>query len=305
MSVSATHIVLLNTGAGAGAMAANDPERAIRERFESRGIRADVRLMKPGEDIALSAKRAVAANAQVIVAGGGDGTLNAVASVVIGSTATFGVLPLGTLNHFAKDMGIPLDVDAAVDTICAGHIKQVDVGRVNRCLFLNNSSLGVYPQVVQQRDQITQRLGRGKFGAFIWATLTVLHRHPFVNVRLTVEGKSHEFRTPLVFIGNNSYELEGLDLGVRRCLDAGHLSMYIVTRAERLGLLALAARALLGRLRQAKDFETFCVSQVEVQTRRGSVMVATDGEVNQLQSPLVYQVEPLALKVLVPPDEAD
>ena len=298
MTASASHIVLLN--ARAGAMAGSDPERAIRERFETRGVHADVRVLKQGEDIVRAAKRAIADKAQVIVAGGGDGTLNAVAGAIVGSAATFGVLPLGTLNHFAKDMGIPIDIDEAVDTVCTGRVVQVDVGRVNGHLFLNNSSLGLYPQVVRQRDELTQRLGRSKWAAFIWAAWTVLRRHPFVEVRLNVEGKLLAFRTPLVFIGNNSYELEGLDLGSRRCLDAGQLSIYVVARDERFGLILLAARALLGRLRQAKDFEAFCVSHAEVQTRRGGVMVATDGEVNLLQSPLVYQVEPQALPVLVP-----
>ncbi len=293
-----SYVVLLN--AAAGAIDATKREQAIRELFEARGVHANIRTLQKGEDVVLAGKRAVADQPQVVVAGGGDGTLNAIAQSVVGSSVTFGILPLGTLNHFAKDMGIPIDLDAAVDTICDGHVKQVDVARVNGRFFLNNSSLGLYPQLVRRREELMQRLGHGKWPAFLWAALTVLRRHPFVQVSLSVDGKSLDRRTPLVFIGNNSYELDGVHLGGRRCLDEGHLSIHIVDHTDRIGLLALAMRALFGKLRQAEDFETFCALRVEVRTRRKSIMVATDGEVSRLETPLIYQAEPLALSVLVP-----
>lgn len=298
MTTRSNYVVLLN--AAAGAVAGGEREDAIRELFESRGVHANIRTLEKGEDVVAAGMRAVAERPEVVVAGGGDGTLNAIAQSVVGSGVTFGVLPLGTLNHFAKDLGIPIDVRAAVDTICNGHVRRVDVGRVNGRAFLNNSSLGMYPQLVRRRDKLTQRFGRGKWPAAIWAALTVLRRHPFVQVRLTVDGKSLDRRTPLVFIANNSYELEGVHLGARRCLDAGHLSIHIVDRTDRIGLITLAIRAVFGALRQANDFETFCALRVEVHTRRRNVMVATDGEVSLLESPLIYQVEPQALAVLVP-----
>lgn len=293
-----SHVVLLSAAAGAGADAQR--EQAIRELFELRGVQANIRTLAKDEDVVAAGRRAVAENPDVVVAGGGDGTLNAIAQSVVGSGVTFGVLPLGTLNHFAKDMGIPIDLPAAVDVICRGQVKRVDVGRVNGRVFLNNSSLGLYPQLVRRRDQLTHRLGHGKWPAAVWAALTVLRRHPFVQVRLTVDGKAFERRTPLVFISNNSYELDGLHLGARHCLDAGHLAIHIVNRNDRIGLIGLAVRALFGALRQAKDFETFCAVRVEAHTRRKNVLVATDGEVSRLDSPLIYEVEPLALPVLVP-----
>ncbi len=298
MTAPRTCVVLLN--AGAGAMATNRAEQEIRARFAAHGVDAEVRRITRGDDISMSAKRAVTENAEVIVAGGGDGTLNAVANAVVGSTATFGVIPLGTLNHFAKDLGIPVDVGAAVDAICTGRVAEVDVGRVNGRVFLNNSSLGLYPEAVRRRDKLTQRLGGGKWPAFVWSAWSVLRRHPFLEVRLTVEDNSRAFHTPLVFIGNNSYELDGLKLGGRNCLDAGHLSIHVVGRTGRLGLVVLALRGLFGRLRRAKDFATFCAPRVEVWMRRSSVMVATDGEVERMQTPLIYTIEPRTLRILVP-----
>lgn len=298
MATMASHVVLLN--AHAGTNSDRSSESLIRGYFDERGICADIRVLGKDEDIVATTKRAIAGNARVVVAGGGDGTVNAIAGAVIGSGATLGVLPLGTLNHFARDMGIPADLAAAVTTACTGRIARVDVGRVNGRLFLNNSGLGLYPQAVRRRDASIDRLGRTKWRASLWAAWTVFRRYPFLDVHLTVEGESLEYRTPLVFIGNNSYELDGLNLGVRRSLDAGHLSVHIVDRAGRTGLVVLALRALCGRLREAKDFKTFSAADVEVRTRRRHLSVTTDGEVNRLQAPLNYHLEPLALPVLVP-----
>ena len=295
------HIVLLNSGAGT---ADGDAVAAIQKRFHDHGVTADVRVLEHGTDIRSAAAAALGERPDVIVAGGGDGTLNAVADVIAGQPVVFGVLPLGTLNHFAKDLGIPLDVDGAVDTICGGRTKDVDVGRVNGRLFLNNSSLGLYPQVVRERDQLRERLGRGKWPAYLWAAAAVLRRFPFVEVHLQIDDKAAFYRTPLVFIGNNSYELTGINLGARACLDAGHLGIYVVKRTTRLALLLLALRAVFGRLPGSEDFVSFCATNASVQTRRRSVAVATDGEVRRLNTPLRYEVQPRALRVLVPAPES-
>ena len=292
-----TYVVLLNAGA---AGMPSDAAHAIRRRFAMHGVPADVRLVEAGENISHAAARAMADNPQVIVAGGGDGTLNAVAGAIIGHAIAFGVLPLGTLNHFAKDAGIPLDLDAAVAAICTGDVKEVDVGRVNGRVFLNNSSLGLYPQVVKERNALTERLGHTKWPSFVWAALNVLRRFPFLDVHVKSEGKAASYRAPVVFVGNNRYELHGMAIGERHCLDAGHLSVDIVSATSRMELLALAARALLGRLGEATDFISFQATEVVVQTRRTSAVVAIDGEVHRLQTPLVFGMEPRALRVLVP-----
>jgi diacylglycerol kinase family enzyme len=290
--------VLLN--ASAGMRPVQDLVDDIRNYFSAYHVHANVTLARAGGELEAAARRALAAKPDVVVAGGGDGTLSTVAGVVAGSGMPLGVLPLGTLNHFAKDAGIPLDLVSAVETVCRGRVMNVDVGRVNARVFINNSSLGLYPQVVKMRDQMRLRLGRGKWPAFAWAALLVLRRFPFLRVEIHVDGNVLQRRSPLVFIGNNSYELNGLNLGARKCLDAGHLTIHIINRTDRLGLIALAARAMVGQLRDTRDFETLSTTHMEVNTRRSHLTVATDGEISRFTAPLVYEMDKGALSVVVP-----
>lgn len=290
--------VLLN--AGAGLHAGGDTEADLRRRFSELGCIANLETFRQGADLEAGARRAVAARPDVVVAGGGDGTLSAVAGVLAGTGIPMGILPLGTLNHFAKDAGIPFDPGAAVDTVCRGRVIQVDVGRVNGHVFINNSSLGLYPSAVRKRDELRQGLAHGKWPAFIWAAAWVLRRFPFYDVEICVDGKSLRRRTPLIFIGNNDYEIDGLDIGSRKRLDAGHLSVHVIHSRNRLGLVALAGRAVAGRLRQSRDFETLHATRIELSTRRRDANVATDGEVARRAMPLVYEIDTRALALVVP-----
>ena len=178
--------VIVNASAGAGRTIEWAAE--LTRKFRANGMDVDVTLAKTGIQTIETAQRAQAQGATIIVAGGGDGTINAVASVVAGTRIALGVLPLGTLNHFAKDLHIPLNLDEAIRTIANGRPLHVDVGEINDKIFLNNSSLGLYPDIVRERENLQRRLGRGKWSAFFWATLAALRRYPFVNARLTIDG---------------------------------------------------------------------------------------------------------------------
>ncbi|HEY6186907.1 MAG TPA: diacylglycerol kinase family protein [Pyrinomonadaceae bacterium] len=295
--------IIINAASGT-----NDKESArerLAELFAARGLKPRITLARSGEEIVELARRAVREDSDPVVAGGGDGTINAVASQVVGTKRLLGVLPLGTLNHFAKDLKIPLDLEGAAGNILDGQAAKVDVGEVNGRIFLNNSSLGLYPSIVRHREKQQERLGRGKWPAFIWATLTVLRRYPFMTVRLSTDEEEMVRRTPFIFVGNNEYEMESFNVGARSCLDAGHLSLYTAHRTGRLGLLRFAFRALFGGLRDEKDFDAVCTREVFVETRRSRLRVATDGEVTVMNTPLHYRVLPGALRVLVPrPEEA-
>src|SRR6185436_11929037 len=166
----------------------------------------------------------------LLVAAGGDGTINAVAGVVRGTGTALGILPFGTLNHFAKDLHIPLDPAEAARVIAAGKRMAVDVGEVNGRIFINNASLGLYPGMVKERDRQQRRLRRSKRHAMVWATLAVLQRPPVLDLRLDLDGEVHDYRAPYVFIGNNVYRMEGFDIGTRERVDEGCLSVY-TTRA--------------------------------------------------------------------------
>jgi diacylglycerol kinase family enzyme len=242
-------------------------------------------------------------NSQVIVAGGGDGTINAVANELMGTSITLGVLPLGTFNHFAKDLHIPQGLEDAARNLITGHAVPVDVGEVNGRIFLNNSSLGIYPHIVRQREQ-EQKNGRHKWVALVRASLSVLEHYSLLRVRLRVDGKDSWRRTPMVFVGNNKYEMEGLNFGARKKLDAGELSLCVANCARRVDLLRLAFLALFGRLHEAGDFEVLSASEISIETRRPRISVSTDGEVIQMNTPLNYCIHPGALRVIVPVENA-
>ncbi|WP_407659623.1 diacylglycerol/lipid kinase family protein [Massilia endophytica] len=290
--------VIVNGGAGLGYD--ENWVRQLEGKFQRAGLLARVTLARSGEEMVAAARAALEEGTGIVVAGGGDGTINAVASVLLDSAASFGVLPLGTLNHFAKDLKIPLDLDAAVATISQGVVKNVDAGEVNGRIFLNNSSLGLYPDIVRDRERQQRRLGRGKWPAFCWAALAALRRYPFLNVWLDVNRDRHARRTPFVFIGNNEYTMEGFSIGERARLDAGLLSLYVAQRPTRLGLVRLAFHALCGRLRQQRDFDVLLAEEMEIHTRHKRLRVATDGEVTVMTPPLRYRSRKAALAVLVP-----
>jgi len=294
--------VIIN--AASGTSDKEDERQILANIFETSGIDARIALAKSGEEIVEIAKRAVKSGGQTIVAGGGDGTISAVAAELVGTEKILGVLPLGTLNHFAKDLNIPLDLEEAARTIIAGHVAKVDVAEVNGQIFINNSSLGLYPDIVRRREQ-RQRLGYGKWNSLLRSAFKVLRRYPFLNIRLNADGKEIVTRTPFVFIGNNSYEMESFNIGGRTCLDAGHLSLYMTPRTSRFGLLQMALRALFGNLRQAKDFVSLCTDEIWIETRRKQLRVAMDGEVEMLETPLHYRVRPAALNVIVPAKTED
>ena len=272
--------------------------------FRAHGIEARVTVAKGGSEMTDAARAALADGAEVVVAGGGDGTINAVASVLVGTGRAFGVLPLGTLNHFAKDIGIPLALEAAVANIVNGVRKDVDVGEVNDQIFLNNSSLGLYPDIVRDRVKQQNRLGRGKWLAACWATLGALRRYPFLSIRFKLDDNREQARrTPFVFIGNNEYTMQGFAIGEREALDRGKLSFYIAQRPGRLALIRLGWRALCGRLAQERDFDVLTAAHLDIDTRHKRIRVATDGEVTVMATPLRYRIRPGALCVIVPTEE--
>ncbi|MDL2338996.1 MAG: diacylglycerol kinase family protein [Pseudomonadota bacterium] len=269
-------------------------------RFEQAGARIHLIDLRGGAGREAEIEAAIARRPAMVVAGGGDGTLSAIAARLVDTGIPLGVLPLGTLNHFAKDLNIPLGLDDAVRVIVAGHSMAIDVGEVNGRIFVNNSGLGLYPDIVRHRDRQQRTLGRGKWQALAWASWSLLRRYPFVQVRLVIDGKVREWRTPFVFVGNNEYAMEGLRIGGRCRLDEGRLCLYVAQQPGRLGLLRLALHALVGRLRQARDFDALSATELVIETRRHRLHVAADGEVWPMTTPLRYRVRPGALRVIVP-----
>jgi YegS/Rv2252/BmrU family lipid kinase len=290
--------VVLNASSGHGA--AVKVASQLTDTFEAAGREARITLAKRSHQLRDAVQRAVESGPETLVVGGGDGTVNIGASAAVERGITLGVLPLGTLNHFARDVGLPLDLEQATRVILEGIVCKVDVGEVNGRIFLNNASLGVYPAVVRLREKYRATLG-GKWIAAFWAALAVLRRRPFLAVRVQVEGQAVVRRTPLVLVSNNEYRGSGIHAGTRESLAHGRLGLYVLNAQQRQGLLRLAFQVLLQGAERVKELDFFTVEEVAVETRRRRLQLAVDGEVFTVESPLHYRVRPAALHLLVPP----
>ncbi len=288
--------VILNPGSGNGG--GDETGSRIVELFAATGREATLLAAGPGRSVTVQARRAVTEGCRVAVAAGGDGTVNAVAAAVAGSTTPLGILPTGTLNHFAKDLGLPLELQDAVRVVAEGAVRRVDIGEVNGRVFVNNSSLGVYPRIVGLRRR-WGATGPGKWLAALWATLAVLRRRPFMAVRIRTETETVVRRTPFVFVGNNEYRMAGLDAGSRDSLTDGRLALYVMNAGQRRSLVLMGWRVLLLGADRVQELELFHVEEAVIETRR-RVAVALDGEVVYLEPPLTYRIRPLDLAVMAP-----
>jgi diacylglycerol kinase family enzyme len=298
-------VVVLNGRAGGlrGSDRGASAER-LKDAFTAHDVEADIVYLEKSR-VGGGLRDVLARGVDALVAAGGDGTVNTVANALAGGSVPLGILPLGTLNHFARDLGIPLALGDAVRVVAEGTTEHVDVGEVNGVLFVNNCSIGLYPHIVTRRNSQTERLGRGKWWAMALAALTVFRRFPTLHVELRAGDRTFIRRTPFVFVGNNEYEMHLFALGSRACVNAGMLSLYVANRPGRFGLLRLAVRALLGRLSQAKDFDAACVPEVLIETRRRRMKVALDGELFRMRPPLRCRARRAGLEVILPKREVE
>jgi diacylglycerol kinase family enzyme len=267
------------------------------------GIDAAIAAVDPS-DIDAAIARAVArvqdGAADAVVVGGGDGTIRSAAAAVAGTDIPLGILPLGTLNHFARDCGIPLELDAAAATIGEGRIRLVDVGDMNGMTFVNNSSIGIYPRVVLNRELLQRTHGLRKWPALAIALWRVLRAVSHRRLRVRIAARSGAVRTPLLFVGNNEYGTQVFDLGRRLRLDGGELWLYVVRPVGVLGLVQLAARMAFGLLDAARDLIVFKGTSATIGMRARRTLVALDGEVVSSDTPLRYAIRPKALAIIAP-----
>ena len=295
--------VLMNAASGVKDRKVDEEAERIRAGLAANGVDATV-LQVPGPELTDAARQAAKDGADVVVMAGGDGTMSAGAAALADSGCRMGVVPLGTLNHFARDLGIPQDLDAAVAVVATGVTRRVDVGDANGRIFLNNASIGFYPHAVKEREKQQEQEGRGKWLAMARAILNTLRKFPVVRVTLKLPAGETRIDTPLVFIGNNRSEMTLLALGKREKLDGGELWLYVASDRGRMGLVSLALRTAIGRLDQARDFVGMAVPELTIEDRRRRIHIAFDGEVTEVDSPLRCRIRPGALTVIVPAPEA-
>jgi diacylglycerol kinase family enzyme len=299
-------VVLANAGAGTRAFNrayAADLKLRLGAAFVRAGVTAEIRVLD-GKRLQKAASRALAqarrGDIDAVIAGGGDGSIRAVASALAGTRVPLGIIPLGTRNHFAKDLGLRLDVEGAAETIASGQARMVDLGEVNGEIFINNSSIGIYPYLIIERDRRRARDGLAKWMAMVPAFLRMLRHFPRRRLRISAQDFARPYRTPCLFVGNNEYGMELFTFGRRHRLDAGRLWFYVVKPRTPLAFFWMVWRMSFGRINEARDLDRFELAEAEVSARAIQLSVALDGEVSFMHTPLHYRSRAQALRVIVP-----
>ncbi len=292
-------IVVMNAGSGHDDKEAS--RTAIRETLEASG-RSFTLITPAPEQIAteIAAEVAKCDGPGVLVAAGGDGTLNAVAGAALEHGWTLGIVPLGTFNFYARDLGLPLDAAAATRVLLEGVARDITPGRINGRLFLNNASFGLYRQLLEDREEMKNRLGRYRLVAAFAAMMTLWRHRRSYGVDLHIDGKPERWRSSMVFFGLNSLQLEKLNLDIAACMAEDKLALVAPRPLARSSLLWLAVKAAFGQLKEQEELLCRCATRVRLDWRgHRRARVAVDGESFECSMPLEVEVLPRALRVLV------
>jgi diacylglycerol kinase family enzyme len=252
-----------------------------------------------GVDVANVIRDHMRQGSKLFVAAGGDGTIHSVIQPLVNSEATLGVIPIGTFNHFARDLGLPLDWREALDIALTGSVRQVDAARVNDRFFVNNLSIGLYPELVAKREERGRDYPRWK--ATLYAAYKTLRKYPHVTLAIETEYHREVIRTQIFMVSNNSYDLSRIGIeAARSTLEDGRLSVYWLPHIPRSALMRFLARYLAGRVTQAPGFRSFRTTHLKVQSAKKQVRLGIDGEVFAMKPPLVITIVPKSLTVKVP-----
>ena len=293
-------VVLLNRGGGAVAADSEIVDKVGDALDEAGFDDFHVELISGGE-LPARCKKIAERGDELLVVGGGDGTISAAAGALAGTETVLGILPLGTLNHFARDLGIPAKIEEAVKLIAERPERRVDVAEMNDRIFINNSAIGLYPLMVLDRDLQRKRLGRSKRLAMVVASLRTLVRFGHQRLTLTVNDETTgRVDTPLLFVGNNDYRIDIGAPGQRESVEDGRLSVFVMRKKTRRGLIAASVRALLNRARPDDMVQLENVERLRVSSRKSMLAVSLDGEVVRAGPPLEYRIRPKALRVIAP-----
>jgi YegS/Rv2252/BmrU family lipid kinase len=291
--------VLLNRGGGAVAADGEIADK-VSAALAAAGVDATVELIEGG-DCAVRCKAIAERGDELLIVGGGDGTISAAASALVGTKTRLGILPLGTLNHFARDLGIPPQLDEAAELIASGQDRRVDVAEMNERIFINNSAIGLYPLMVVDRDLQRRRLGRSKRLAMLVASVRTLARFNHQRLALTVnKERKARLDTPLLFVGNNNYRIDIGAAGQRDSIEAGELCVMVMRKKTRAGLIAASVRALFNRSRPDDMVYLDGVERLRVASHKSQLAVSLDGEVVISAPPLDYRIRKKALRVIAP-----
>lgn len=299
LDLSASKLVVILNGA-AGKKDAAAKEDAIRQKIAPNVREFVMDAVAKGSGIAGAAKRAVDEGADVVVALGGDGTQSAVAGALAGTDAVMGVLPGGTFNYFARELGVGETVDDAIDTLLTGQVRQMDVGEVNGRYFLNNASFGVYPEILERREAVYKRWGRSRIAAYWSVLLTLRDMRDPMHLSLTLNGSKREMHTPLAFAARSAFQLESLGLDGADAIRDGQFALFLAKAHKPRHLMAAAFRLAFGSVARGKDFELVVADDIVIDSRQKQRLLAFDGEKARVNGPFHLRVHRNALSVIVP-----
>lgn len=289
--------VVINQRKLAGAV--ESMARQMRAEFAEHAVEALITVC-PGPKMAAAAEKLLQENVAGLVAGGGDGTVSTIAEICVREQLPLGILPLGTRNHFGRDLQIPTSLRESITCIASGVTARVDVGSVNGRIFINNSSIGAYPHAVEGREALRERFGLRKHVAAVVSILRTFARYPVVEATIEFNGTNIRRETPFIFVGNNRYTIRPFSMQYRASMNEGRLCIYTSHNNGIPGLFRLLWLSLRNRLEQSGDFEMFCTSQAVIRPQKPSVRVSRDGEIGRMDTPLHYEIKPGALEVFVP-----
>ena len=236
----------------------------------------------------------------VIVAAGGDGTLNAVASKLLHQDIPMGILPLGTFNYVARVLNIPLNILEAARVIGTGEPRLSHVARINDYIYLNNASLGLYPLFIKKREEYNQKFGRFPLNAYTSGLDVLIRDRKELKLEIEVDGQKYPVKTPLIFFGNNQLQLAEMKLKISKCAEVGQVAGVVIAKGDKKTLFKTLFQTIRGQLEKASDVYSFSANQVKVYSKKPKLTVAIDGEVKEVQTPLNIYVEKNALKIMVP-----
>jgi len=299
--------LFLVLNAGAGSDDSDDVQRQIAEVLVQAGREHHFMRAARGSDLPAMASQATDAARQcagIVVAVGGDGTINTVVNAVLGTGCTMGVLPQGTFNYFGRAHGIPQDVVEATRLLLTATSQPVQVGLVNERAFVVNASLGLYPQLLEDREAYKRRFGRSRWVAAWAAAMSLLQVHRPLRLELASRGESRAVRTPTLFVGNNELQLAQIGLAEAPAVSQGGLVAITLRPVGTLAMAWLMLRGAFGQLGEASNVFSFAFETLSVRPAapfgRRRMKIAADGEVFRMRAPLLFRVAPQPLMLLKP-----
>lgn len=294
-------IVLMNVGSGSNEK--EQVQKDILNAISAAGGQASILELRPGKDIASTVEHAVVEakrTGTIVVAAGGDGTLTMVASHCCKHEIPMGIIPLGTFNYLAREMGIPMDPAEAATALVDGRRRSINVGFLNDRIFINNASFGLYTQIIRRREADKSRFGRFRIVALLSAIATLIRGQRRFAIRLITPDGVHVRRTAMVFVCNNVFQLENIGLAQTECVRSGRLAVALLKPLRRFDTARLLLRGLTRMLNDEPNLEQFCAQMFSVDSRRRKIDVVLDGEVTRCSTPLSFRVVHNALQIVVP-----